>query len=178
MNINKIISGENVPEDVYAIIEIPANSSPIKYEMNKNYNILFVDRFIASNMIYPCNYGYINNTLSLDGDPLDILVVTPYPLLSNSVIQCRPVGLLKMKDESGEDEKIISVPDKKISEEYNSINDISDFPILLKKQIEHFFENYKKLEKGKWVKILSWENKKIAKQVILKSIERKKNKKS
>ncbi|CAL4318794.1 Inorganic pyrophosphatase [Buchnera aphidicola (Eriosoma grossulariae)] len=172
MSFKKIPVGNNFPEDIYAIIEISAFSNPIKYEMNKTYNELFVDRFISSAMIYPCNYGYINNTQSLDGDPLDILIPTPYPLLAPSVIQCRPVGILMMQDESGDDSKIIAVPHNNISQEYNSIQDIIDFPILLKNQIQNFFENYKNLEKNKWVKIIEWQNKKNAILEIKNSIKR------
>ncbi|CAL4318783.1 Inorganic pyrophosphatase [Buchnera aphidicola (Eriosoma lanigerum)] len=175
MSFKNIPTGNNFPEDIYAIIEISAFSSPVKYEMNKNHYELFVDRFISSAMIYPCNYGYINNTKSLDGDPLDILVPTPYPLLAPSVIQCRPIGMLHMKDESGDDAKIIAVPNYNISTEYNSIQDILDFPILLKKQIQHFFENYKNLEKNKWVKVIEWKNKKHAILEIEHSIYRYQN---
>lgn len=163
---NKIIAGENIPNDIYVIIEIPAYSSPIKYEINKKYNALFVDRFILTPMFYPCNYGYINQTLSLDGDPLDVLVPSPYPIQSNAVIQCKPIGMLKMNDESGEDAKIIAVPHENISEEYNKINDISELPTLLKKQIVHFFTYYKKIEKKKWVNIIGWSDHNEAKLEI------------
>ncbi|WP_422667545.1 inorganic diphosphatase [Buchnera aphidicola] len=156
MNLNQIVAGENIPSDIYVIIEIPAYSDPVKYEINKKYNALFVDRFILTPMFYPCNYGYINHTLSLDGDPLDVLVPSPYPIQSNSVIRCKPIGILHMNDESGSDAKIIAVPHNKISKEYEKINDISDLPELLKKQIIHFFQYYKSIEKEKWVQIIGW----------------------
>ncbi|QCI21978.1 inorganic diphosphatase [Buchnera aphidicola] len=172
MNFNKIIAGDNIPHDIYVIIEIPLNSSPIKYEINKESGVLFVDRFISTTMFYPCNYGYINKTLSLDGDPLDVLVPSYYPLQSNCVIQCKPIGILKMRDESGDDDKIIAVPINKICQEYEKINDISDLSKLLKNQIAHFFQNYKKLEKEKWVEIIGWGNCQDAKLEIIASYNR------
>lgn len=123
-------------------------------------------------MFYPCNYGYINHTLSLDGDPVDVLVPTPYPLLAGSVIRCRPIGVLKMTDESGEDAKIIAVPHSKLSSEYNHINDIEDLPALLKAQIVHFFQHYKELEANKWVKIDGWQGVEAAKEEIMSSFAR------
>ncbi|AHG60280.1 inorganic diphosphatase [Buchnera aphidicola] len=172
MNLDKIIAGDNIPNDIYVIIEIPSNSSPIKYEMDKKSGMLFVDRFISTPMFYPCNYGYINQTLSSDGDPLDALVPSYYPIQSNCVIHCKPIGMLKMHDESGEDAKIIAVPNSKICKEYETINDISDLSTLLKKQISHFFQNYKKLEKEKWVKIIGWGNQTDAKLEISTSYNR------
>ncbi|QJC28837.1 inorganic diphosphatase [Enterobacteriaceae endosymbiont of Plateumaris consimilis] len=172
MNLNKVSSGNQVPNDINVIIEISSNSEPIKYEVNKQLGVLFVDRFISTTMFYPCNYGYINNTLSLDGDPLDVLVYTQYSILPGSVIRCRPIGLLNMTDESGKDIKIIAVPHKKISQDYNNINSIDDLSILLKNKIVHFFKHYKDLEDGKWVKINKWENVDVAKKEILLSISR------
>lgn len=167
MNLKKIPAGINIPEDLYAIIEISAKSFPIKYEINKNFDVLFVDRFIPTAMFYPCNYGYINFTLCEDGDPLDILVISPYPLKPITVIRCRPIGLLNMVDESGNDEKVLAVPHKKICNDYNHIQDIDDLPILFKKKIEHFFQQYKALEEKKWTKIKKWENVKFTKEKIL-----------
>ncbi|VFP79071.1 inorganic diphosphatase [Buchnera aphidicola] len=176
-NFNQIPAGKNIPDDIYGIIEIPAYSSPVKYELHKSYFMLYVDRFIPTAMFYPCNYGFINKTLSLDGDPLDILIPTPYPLQPKSIIRCNPIGLLNMEDESGEDQKIIAVPHKKITQEYINIHDIDQLSILLKKQIIHFFKNYKKLEKHKTVKIKGWKKAKEAKLEIKNSIDRyKKNK--
>jgi inorganic pyrophosphatase len=148
------------------VIEIPANSSPVKYEIDKDADALFVDRFMASPMFYPANYGYINNTLADDGDALDVLVVTPYPVAPGSVIRCRPVGVLNMTDEAGEDAKLLAVPHEKLTQAYNDVNDITDLPELLRNQIKEFFENYKNLEKGKWVKVESWEGAESAKAKI------------
>lgn len=175
MSVKNIKAGDNIPHDIYVIIEISSNSSPIKYEMDKQSGVLFVDRFIPTPMFYPCNYGYINQTLSLDGDPLDVLVPSHYPIQSNSVIHCKPIGILKMNDESGNDAKIIAVPKSKICKQYKHINDISDISELLKQQISHFFKYYKKLEKEKWVKITDWGNVKEAKLEINNAYHRAKN---
>lgn len=156
MSLKDIPAGKNLPDEVNVIIEIPANADPIKYEVDKDTGALFVDRFMSAPMFYPCNYGYVNDTLSLDGDPVDILVPTPYPLQAGSVIRCRPVGVLKMSDESGEDAKVIAVPISKLSKEYDHIENVNDLPELLRAQITHFFERYKELEKGKWVKVEGW----------------------
>ncbi len=172
MNKKLIPSGNNLPEDINVIIEISANNAPVKYEFNQETNILFVDRFILTPMFYPCNYGYINKTLSMDGDPIDVLVPTPYPLQPGSVINCRPIGALKMTDESGKDHKLIAVPTTKLTQQYDGINKISDLPELLRMQIIHFFQHYKDLEKNKWVTIEGWEDDKFAKNEIQCSIER------
>ncbi|NIH16743.1 MAG: inorganic diphosphatase [Buchnera aphidicola (Periphyllus lyropictus)] len=177
MNLKKIKPGKNVPNDVYVIIEIQAHSKPIKYEINKKNKLLMVDRIIPTSMFYPCNYGFINKTLSLDGDPLDALVITPYPLIPYSIIQCKPIGMLNMKDESGIDYKIICVPTKKICKEYKLVNDIQDLPKNILKNISHFFKYYKKLEKKKWTEILKWKNSNESKKEIIKSIKRYKKKK-
>ena len=171
MNFDNIPPGENPPENINVAIEIPANSQPIKYEIDKASHALFVDRFMATPMFYPANYGYIPNTLSEDGDPLDVLVVTPYPLVHGCVIRCRPVGVLNMSDEAGQDAKLLAVPHHKLSTLYDDVEEAKDLPTLLIDQIEHFFENYKDLEKGKWVKIDGWSNAKAAKEEILKSIK-------
>ena len=176
MSLLNVPAGKDLPEDIYVVIEIPANADPIKYEVDKESGALFVDRFMSTAMFYPCNYGYINHTLSLDGDPVDVLVPTPYPLQPGSVIRCRPVGVLKMTDEAGEDAKLIAVPHTKLSKEYDHIKDVNDLPELLKAQIAHFFEHYKDLEKGKWVKVEGWENAEAAKAEIVASFERAKNK--
>ncbi|VFP85642.1 Inorganic pyrophosphatase [Buchnera aphidicola (Cinara pseudotaxifoliae)] len=177
-NFSQIPAGKNIPHDIYGIIEIPAYSNPVKYELHKSFNILYVDRFISTAMFYPCNYGFINQTLSLDGDPLDILIPTPYPLQPKSIIRCRPIGLLNMEDEQGIDTKIIAVPHKKITQEYIKIDNISQLSELLKKQIIHFFNNYKNLEKNKPVQIQGWKNIESAYQEIKNSVTRyhKKNK--
>jgi inorganic pyrophosphatase len=172
MSLNKVQSGNNPPHDINVIIEIPSHAHPVKYEIEKKSGILFVDRFILTPMFYPCNYGYINNTLSQDGDPLDVLVHTPYSLQSGSVIRSRPLGMLQMNDESGEDIKIIAVPHSKIYPEYDSLKQINDLPKLLCDQIIYFFNNYKKMEKGKWVKIIGWKDIKCAEKEIVISIKK------
>ncbi|BCV42150.1 MULTISPECIES: inorganic diphosphatase [Shewanella] len=172
MSLNAVPAGKSLPDDIYVIIEIPQNHDPIKYEVDKDTGALFVDRMMTAPMFYPCNYGYVNQTLSLDGDPVDVLVPTQYPLQPGSVIRCRPVGVLKMTDESGEDAKIVAVPHEKISKEYGHIQDVNDLPELLKAQIKQFFEHYKDLESGKWVKVDGWENAEAARAEILSSAER------
>ncbi|WNO60513.1 inorganic diphosphatase [Rheinheimera sp. MMS21-TC3] len=172
MSLSNITAGNNLPEEINVIIEIPANADPVKYEVDKDTGAILVDRFMSTPMFYPCNYGYVNNTLSLDGDPVDVLVPTPYPLVPGAVIKCRPVGVLQMSDEAGEDAKVIAVPVSKLTKIYDDIKDISDVPELLKQQIQHFFEHYKNLEAGKWVKINGWGDITAAKAEILTSFER------
>ncbi|MGP1932050.1 MAG: inorganic diphosphatase [Arsenophonus sp. ET-DL12-MAG3] len=172
MSLNNIPAGKELPGDIYVIIEISANTSSIKYEVDKKSGSIFVDRFMSTAMFYPCNYGYINHTLSLDNDPVDVLVPTPYPVQPGTIIRCRPIGILKMTDESGEDIKLVAVPHYKLTKEYNYIKDINDLPESLRFQIKHFFEHYKDLEHGKWVKVKGWENAEIAKAEILSSFER------
>ena len=172
MSFDTLSPGSDVPEEVNVIIEIPANSDPVKYEVDKDSGTLMVDRFMASPMFYPCNYGYIPHTLSEDGDPIDVLVHTPYPLVHGSVIACRPVGVLNMKDEAGPDSKLVALPKKKLTSVYDHIDDVNDLPELLKAQISHFFTRYKELEKGKWVEIEGWADAAAAKQQIVESIER------
>jgi inorganic pyrophosphatase len=169
MGFNTIPAGKDLPNDIYVAIEIPANASPIKYEIDKDMDALLVDRFMATPMFYPANYGYINNTLADDGDALDVLVITPYPVVPGSVIRARPVGVLKMSDEAGGDEKLLAVPHEKLTQLYNDIQDIDDVPQLLRDQIAHFFEHYKDLEKGKWVKVEGWENADSARAAIIKA---------
>ena len=166
MSFQNIPAGQDLPNDIYVVIEIPANSSPVKYEIDKDADALFVDRFMASPMFYPANYGYINNTLADDGDALDVLVLTPHPVVPGSVIRCRPVGVLNMTDEAGEDAKLLAVPHEKLTQAYNHVQDITDLPEMLRNQIKEFFENYKNLEKGKWVKVESWEGVESAKAKI------------
>ncbi|MCL4118933.1 UNVERIFIED_CONTAM: hypothetical protein GTU68_034684 [Idotea baltica] len=170
MSYSQIPAGNDLPHDVYAVIEIPANHAPIKYEIDKNSDCLFVDRFMATPMFYPANYGYIPNTLADDGDPLDILVVTPYPVTPGAVLRSRPIGVLNMSDEAGSDAKLIAVPHDKLSTLYTDIKEYSDLPELLCQQIEHFFEHYKALEKGKWVKIEGWDNTAAAHKAIAKAV--------
>ena len=169
MNLDRVGSGKNLPQDVNVIIEIPSHSDPVKYEVDKDTGALFVDRFMNTAMFYPCNYGYIPHTLSDDGDPVDVLVVSPYALISGSVVECRPVGMLKMTDESGEDAKIIAVPHDKMYDDVLEVDDVS--PRLLD-QLAHFFEHYKDLEKNKWVRIEGWVGKAEAEAEIIASVER------
>ncbi|MAL97328.1 inorganic diphosphatase [Hydrocarboniclastica marina] len=170
MNFDNIPPGKNPPDDIYVAIEIPANASPIKYEIDKDMGAIMVDRFMATPMFYPANYGFIPNTLADDGDPLDVLVVTPYPVMPGSIIRCRPVGVLNMEDEAGGDAKLVAVPHDKLSKEYQHVKDVDDLPELLRKQIQHFFENYKDLEEGKWVKVQGWDNAEAAREAIRQSI--------
>ncbi len=171
MSYNNIPPGIDAPNDIYVVIEIPTNNDPIKYEVDKDSDALFVDRFMATPMFYPANYGYIPNTLSEDGDAADVMVITPYPVVAGSVIRCRPVGMMRMEDESGVDAKIIAVPHDKLTTIYKNVQEHTDLPELLIKQIEHFFTHYKDLEPGKWVKISGWGDSAEAKQEIVKSIE-------
>lgn len=168
MSLNLVSSGKNVPDDINVIIEIPSHSDPVKYEVDKESGALFVDRFMNTAMFYPCNYGYIPHTLSDDGDPVDVLVMSPYALISGSVVQCRPVGMLKMTDESGEDAKILAVPHDPM---YDDINDIGDVSPRKLAKLAHFFEHYKDLEKNKWVKIDGWLGIEQAKAEIMSSLE-------
>ena len=171
MNFDNVPAGKNIPDDIFVVIEIPANSDPIKYEIDKDSHALFVDRFMATPMFYPANYGYIPNTLGEDCDPLDVLVVTPYPLQPGCVIRARPVGVLHMSDESGQDAKLLAVPHDKLTSLYSHVKNARDLPPLLIKQIEHFFENYKDLEQGKWVKIDGWGDVEEARSEITKAVE-------
>lgn len=172
MSLDRVPSGKSVPDDLNVIIEIPAHSDPIKYEVDKESGAMFVDRFMATAMFYPTNYGYVPHTLSLDGDPVDVLVVTPIPLRTGTVIRCRPVGMLNMTDESGVDAKIIAVPVKKLTPLYDRVKTYLDLPQLLLDQIAHFFEHYKDLEPGKWVKIESWVGVEEARQEVVDGINR------
>jgi inorganic pyrophosphatase len=171
MSYNQIPAGKDLPNDIYVAIEIPANHDPIKYEIDKDMDCLFVDRFMATPMFYPANYGYIPQTLSDDGDALDVLVVTPYPVAPGAVIRSRPIGILNMSDEAGQDAKLVAVPHDKLSTLYKNVQEISDLPPLLLKQIVHFFENYKDLEEGKWVKVEGWADAEAARAEIIKSKE-------
>jgi inorganic pyrophosphatase len=169
---HKIGKKLDIPNEFHVIIEIPAHSEPVKYEVDKETGLLFVDRFMTSTMRYPCDYGYIPNTLAEDGDPVDVLVVSPFPLLSGSVIPVRPIGMLNMTDESGKDTKILAVPLDRLTRLYKDIQKPSDlFPLLIE-QISHFFEHYKDLEEGKWVKIEGWEEAAKAKEEIKAGVKR------
>lgn len=172
MSLKNISPGKDLPNDINVVIEIPANSQPVKYEVDKESGALFVDRFMSTAMFYPANYGYIPQTLSEDGDPVDVLVVTPIPLLAGSVIRCRPVGVLKMTDEAGPDAKLLAVPVSKLSKEYEAVESYQDLSAGLLKSIEHFFEHYKDLEPEKWVKVDGWADIDAAKEEIKASVAR------
>ncbi len=171
MDMRKIPVGENPPFDINVIIEVPLGGEPIKYEMHKESGAMFVDRFLYTAMRYPCNYGFIPHTLSNDGDPTDVLVMGNRPLMPGSVVRARPVGVLMMEDEAGIDEKIIAVPHKKLTAYYDEIQNYTDLPQIMQDRIPHFFAHYKDLEPDKWVKILGWEGRKKAGELILDGIK-------
>ena len=175
MRIEAISIGNNPPEDVNVIIEAPVGGQPIKYEMDKDAGVLVVDRFLYTPMTYPGNYGFVPHTLSDDGDPIDVLVCNTRPLIPGCVINVRPIGVMLMEDNSGQDEKIIAVPTHALTKRYDSVKDYNDLPEITLKQIEHFFEHYKDLEPGKWVKIGGWQNVDTAKTLILEAVERAKS---
>ena len=172
MSLNDVSSGKSLPDDFNVIIEISANADPIKYEVDKDSGAIFVDRFMGTAMHYPCNYGYINNTIAGDGDPVDVLVVTPFALPPGVVIRCRPLGMLAMEDEGGQDAKLLAVPVDKLTPIYKDVKSHEDMPELLRKQIAHFFEHYKDLEPGKWVKVVGWEGIEAAKKEVMEGVAR------
>ena len=172
MSLDRVDAGRDVPEDFNVVIEIPMNSEPVKYEVDKASGAIFVDRVLTTPMHYPCNYGYVPRTLSGDGDPVDVLVVLPLPLVPGSVIRCRPLGMLAMTDDAGEDTKVIAVPLDKVFPAYRGLKGIDDLPELTRDRIMHFFQHYKDLEKGKWVKIEGWKNADAARKEILDSVKR------
>ena len=172
MRLEAIPIGDNPPEDVNVIIEVPIGGEPIKYEMNKAAGTLFVDRFLHTPMRYPGNYGFVPHTLSDDGDPIDVLVANTRPIVPGAVLNVRPVGVLRMQDESGGDEKIIAVPSPKLTKRYLHVQNYSELPQITLDQIRHFFEHYKDLEPGKWVKVLGWGDAAEARRMIVEAIER------
>jgi inorganic pyrophosphatase len=172
MDISKIEIGKNPPDDINVIIEIPQNANPVKYEIDKESGAVFVDRFVHTPMFYPVNYGFLPHSLSEDGDPVDVMVLTPFPVVVASVIRARPIGVLLMEDESGKDEKILAVPHSKLHPFYDAVQNYTDLPPIQLQQIEHFFTHYKDLEKGKWVKITGWADAKEASRLILEGIDR------
>ena len=172
VDIKKISSGDNPPHTINVVVEIPAGADPVKYEIDKKSGALFVDRMLRTAMYYPCNYGFIPNTLSLDGDPTDVLVLCEEKLIPGCVIPVRPIGVLLMEDESGKDEKILAVPTPKISPLYAEKQSYKDISASKLDQISHFFSHYKDLEKNKWVKILGWEDAPMAEKLIQEAIDR------
>jgi inorganic pyrophosphatase len=172
MGLENLPAGKQVPDDINVVIEIPSNGSPIKYEVDKESGLVMVDRFLGTAMFYPCEYGFIPHTLSEDGDPVDVLVVSPYTLIPGSAIRCRPIGMLRMTDESGKDAKILAVPVDKLTPRYKHVQKPEDLDKNLLNAIEHFFKHYKDLEPGKWVKIDGWEGIDSARSEILASVKR------
>ncbi len=172
MRIDAIPAGKNPPEDINVIVEVPVGGEPIKYEMDKASGTLFVDRFLYTPMRYPGNYGFVPHTLSADGDPIDVLVCNTRAIVPGAVINCRPVGVLVMEDDGGGDEKIIAVPSLKLTKRYERVNTYKDLPSISVQQIEHFFQHYKDLEPGKWVKIHHWGDADEARVLIRQAIER------
>ena len=175
MNLDAIPIGINPPEDVNVVVEVGVGGEPIKYEMNKAAGTLFVDRFLYTPMRYPGNYGFVPHTLSPDGDPIDVLVANTRPIVPGAVINVRPVGVLKMEDDGGGDEKIIAVPSPKLTKRYVHVMNYTDLPEITLEQIRHFFEHYKDLEPGKWVKIAGWGDAAKARQLIQEATERAKH---
>jgi inorganic pyrophosphatase len=170
MSLHNVTPGARAPDEFNVIIEIPMNADPIKYEVDKESGAMFVDRFMSTAMHYPCNYGYVPQTLSDDGDPVDVLVITPFPLSPGVVVTCRPIGVLKMEDEAGGDAKLLAVPIDKILPIYKHWQKPADMNELRLKQIQHFFEHYKDLEPGKWVKISGWEGPDAARSEVRNAI--------
>lgn len=170
MNVRQISCGKNPPKELNVIIEVPKGADPVKYELDKDSGALFVDRLLSTAMFYPCHYGFVPNTLSEDGDPLDILVYCEEPLIPGCVIPVRPIGVLIMEDEAGQDEKILAVPTTKISPAYSGIQSYQDIPAIRLEQITHFFTHYKDLEKNKWVQVSGWEPVEKAEKLIMQAI--------
>lgn len=172
MNLDLIPLGRNAPDDINVIVEVPVGGEPIKYEMDKDSGALFVDRFLYTPMRYPGNYGFVPHTLSDDGDPIDVLVCNTRPIMPGAVINCRPIGVLVMEDDGGQDEKLIAVPSDKMTNRYIDVHSYTDLPIITREQVEHFFQHYKDLEPGKWVKISHWGDVTEAKRLLSEAIER------
>lgn len=172
MRIDAVPIGDNPPDEINVIIEVPVGGEPIKYEMDKAAGTMFVDRFLYTPMRYPGNYGFVPHTLSEDGDPIDVLVPNQRPIVPGAVIACRPIGVLVMEDEKGQDEKIIAVPVHRLTRRYDRVQSCQDLPEITLKQIDHFFAHYKDLEEGKWVKVVRWAGADEAKQMIVAAIDR------
>ena len=171
MSLNKVPAGRDLPNDFNVVIEIPMNADPIKYEVDKESGAIFVDRFMGTSMHYPCNYGYVPNTIAGDGDPVDVLVITPFPLIPGVVVRCRPIGVLKMEDDGGQDAKVLAVPVDKVLSIYTHWQKPEDLNDLRLQQIQHFFEHYKDLEPGKWVKVDGWYGPDDARAEIMAGVE-------
>ena len=176
MRIDAIPAGKNPPNDINVIVEVPHGGHPVKYEMDKESGAMFVDRFMHTAMQYPANYGFIPHTLSDDGDPVDVLVVSRIPVVPGAVIRSRPIGVLMMHDEAGGDEKLLAVPVEKLNPYYKNVQNYTDMPEILIQRITHFFQHYKDLEEGKWVKVDGWKDADCAGEIIVKEIEAEKQK--
>lgn len=172
MRLDAIAIGKNPPDDVNVVIEVGIGGEPIKYEMDKEAGTLVVDRFLHTPMRYPGNYGFVPHTLSDDGDPIDVLIANTRPIVPGAVINVRPIGVLQMEDDGGGDEKIIAVPSPKLTKRYVHVNNYTDLPQITLEQIQHFFEHYKDLEPGKWVKLIGWGDADVARRLIVEAIER------
>ena len=172
MRIDAIPIGDDPPKEINVIVEVPIGGEPIKYEMDKEAGTMVVDRFLYTSMRYPGNYGFVPHTLSEDGDPVDVVIISQRTLVPGAVIACRPVGVLNMKDEAGGDEKIVAVPVSRITRRYEKIRDVSDLPGIQVEQIEHFFIHYKDLEPGKWAETIGWSGHEEAERLIIEAIER------
>ena len=170
MNLERVTAGRDVPNEVNVIVEIPMLADPVKYEVDKATGAVFVDRFMSTAMHYPCNYGYVPRTLGGDGDPVDVLVISPLPLITGVVVRCRPVCMLQMRDEAGDDTKLLAVPIDKLTSQYRNVRSPRDLPEAQLAAIQHFFEHYKDLEAGKWVKVKGWSGAAAAKKEILKGV--------
>lgn len=172
MSLDRVPAGNKLPDEFNVIIEIPMNADPVKYEVDKDTGAVFVDRFMLTAMHYPCNYGYIPHTLSDDGDPVDVLVMSPFPIQVGAVVTCRALGMLKMEDEAGGDAKLLAVPINKLYPAYSRLRTVDDVSEEMRGTIRHFFEHYKDLDKGKWVKVQGWEGPESAAKEIMDSVER------
>ena len=172
MALNLVSSGRDVPNEINVIIEISKDAEPVKYEVDKATGAIFVDRVLSTPMRYPCNYGYVPHTIGGDGDPVDVLVLMPLPLIPGAVIRCRPIAVMRMTDEAGEDSKIVAAPAHKVFAHYDHINDLGDVPQHWRDRIAHFFEHYKDLEKGKWAKVEGWEDAAAARKEVLECVAR------
>ncbi|MET4697806.1 inorganic pyrophosphatase [Constrictibacter sp. MBR-5] len=171
MRIDAVPIGKNPPDDINVIVEVPIGGEPIKYEMDKAAGAMYVDRFLYTAMRYPGNYGFVPHTLCNDGDPLDVMIVNTRAIIPGAIMNCRPIGVLMMEDDGGQDEKIIAVPSTKLTRRYEKVKSIEDIPEITIQQIEHFFQHYKDLEPGKWTKLLGWRGADEARSIILQSIE-------
>lgn len=172
MDLSKISTGQNPPDDINVLIEVPLGGDPIKYEIDKASGAMFVDRYLYTEMRYPCNYGFVPHTLSLDGDPIDVMVVGNRPLVPGCVVRARPVGVLMMTDDKGQDEKILAVPHHSLTAYYDKIATLHDLPTTVIDKTAHFFEHYKDLEKGKWTRIEGWHSVEKARELISESVTR------